>query len=100
MWIGTLSAAALNSGTCASASAQNPFMSTAPRPNALPSATRSVNGSEVQLWPATGTTSVCPERTTPPIPAGPMVATSAALSPAAFGRRRDATPCPARWPCA
>ena len=46
---------------------------------------RSANGSPLQAWPSTGTTSVWPERTTPPSTCGPMVAISAALSPAALG---------------
>ena len=48
------------------------------------------------LCPSTGTTSVWPERTTPPSTIGPMVAISAALSPAALGARQIATPSPAK----
>ena len=56
----------------------------------------SVKGSLVHFCPATGTTSVWPERTIPPSTIGPIVASSAALSPAALGARSTSTPCAAQ----
>ena len=46
-------------------------MSQVPRPWSRPSRSARVKGSVVQGWPSTGTTSVWPERTTPPAAAGP-----------------------------
>jgi hypothetical protein len=48
-----------------------PFMSQAPRPKSFPSRSVSVQGSVLQAWPSTGTTSVWPDRMTPPSISGP-----------------------------
>ena len=54
-------------GTNASPMAEKLFMSVAPRPYSRSPLTVAVNGSESQGWPSTGTTSVWPERTMPPV---------------------------------
>ncbi len=65
-WIGFLRGMARNSGTSASEPAMKPFMSQLPRPYRRPSFSTSLNGSVLQSWPSTGTTSVWPDRTMPP----------------------------------
>ena len=57
-----------------------------------PSTSRKAKGSLDQTLALDGTTSVWPDRTTPPSTRGPIVARIAALSPEAFGARRAATP--------
>ena len=66
-------------------------MSQVPRPYSRPSRSVSTHGSLDHGWPSTGTTSVWPERTTPPSTAGPMVAIRLDLVPSAFGTRRVGT---------
>ena len=51
-----------------------------------------------RAWPATGTTSLCPDSTTPPSRSGPMVAIRWALVSSRFMTRTESTPCPARKP--
>src|SRR5271165_3354793 len=97
MWMGRFSGEVRKSGTIASTQAAKPFMSHAPRPYRRPSASRMTNGGLVHACPSTGTTSACPERTTPPSTRGPTVARSALLSPDPFGARREATPCAERY---
>ncbi len=63
-----------SSGKRARMTAMKLFMSAVPRPNSLPSAARSANGSLCQSWPSTGTTSVWPDSMMPPMPGGPIVA--------------------------
>ena len=62
-----------------------PFMSQVPRPYSRPSRITGLNGSVVQFWPSTGTTSVWPDSTMPPsvapLAAG-TVTNRLALSPA------------------
>ena len=94
--IGRRRPAASISGTSASAMAQKPFMSQVPRPCRRPARSARRKGSLVQSWPATGTTSVWPERTTPPATGGPTRARRLAFSPVSSGRRSAGTPCSPR----
>ena len=75
--------------------ASKPFMSLVPRPWSRPPRSARRKGSLVQSCPSTGTTSVCPESTTPPGTFGPTSATSAALVPVGSGTRSVSTPWPA-----
>ena len=88
--------ASRNTGSMARQIASKAFMSQLPRPNSLPSFSRNVNGSLVQLWPLTGTVSVWPESRMPPSTFGPTVAKIAALSPSALGTRVKAMSCSTR----
>ncbi len=74
-----------------------PFMSAVPRPIATSCVSRSVKGSADHDWPSTGTTSVCPDQTTPRAPPspGPAVATRLALVLASFQCSSLSMPLPA-----
>ncbi len=80
-WIGRRSPAARKPGTAARQQATKPFMSAVPRPISRPSLRRMRNGSALQAWPSTGTTSTWPDSAMPPGPAGPIVACRFALVP-------------------
>ena len=67
-------------------------MSQVPRPNSRSPFCVSVKGSVLQGCPSTGTTSVCPDSTTPPATDGPMVASKFDLVPSALGTRRCGKP--------
>ena len=59
--------------------------------------TRSTQGSLDHGCPSTGTTSVWPDRTTPPSTAGPIIAIRFDFVPSAFGTRRVGTFSSARY---
>ncbi len=80
---GRFSGFAWKSGIAARQDATKPFMSQAPRAYSLPPSPRSVNGSELQAWPSTGTVSTWPDKATPPADCGPTIAWMLAFSPVA-----------------
>src|ERR1700691_344457 len=71
-------------------------MSEAPRANRRAPRSCSRKGLEPHCWPSTGTTSVCPDSSTPPRSVGPMLAYRLALRPAASLYSLDSTPRSAR----
>lgn len=83
-------------GTRDSAAAMNPFMSQAPRPCRREPREVRVNGSLVHVCPSIGTTSVCPESTSPRSTDGPMLANRFALRPVVSGIKYERTPWSAR----
>ncbi len=91
-WTGRVSPAASIAGTRDRPVAMKPFMSAEPRPCRRPSRSVSVQGSLLQSWPSTGTTSVCPDSTTPPATSGPMENNKFALPPCAAAIRVERTP--------
>ena len=71
--IGTLRSRDFISGAIARAIAQKPFISDVPRPKSFPDSCDILKGALVHSCPSIGTTSVWPDRTTPPISCGPIV---------------------------
>ena len=76
--------------------ARNPFMSVVPRPNTRSPARVSANGSRVQGWPSTGTTSVWPESMMPGASRGPRLAKRPALRPVSSAPLKRSKPRAAR----
>ena len=79
-------------GNEAKQQAIKPFISALPLPNSLPSFLVSVNGSESQACPLTGTTSVWPDNITPPSTEGPILQCKEALVFSSLGTRVVAIP--------
>src|SRR6218665_3901850 len=87
-------------GSSDSAVPMNPFMSHAPRAYSLPSRRLALKGWELQAWPSTGTTSVWPDSTMPPVllpSCAGSVANRLALAPDAWCVSTGSTPALRRW---
>src|SRR3984885_14456258 len=75
-------------------------MSAAPRANRRAPRSCSRNGLDAHCWPSTGTTSECPDSSTPPRSDGPILAYRLALRPLLSMYRRVSTPRATRNSCA
>jgi hypothetical protein len=96
-WIGAFSGLASMAGTAASTMPTNDFMSAEPRPRSRSSRSTPAQGSTLQDWPSTGTTSVCPDSTMPGRRGSPIVANRFAFALSSSCVSRHAMPCASRY---